>query len=82
MKLFEDEKDFADVYPFVPYQFNLLQKTFNGIREHGASGKHLSKGERSLLGAFQEVGKEYMNKESGVLVPFSAFYNTIKTFLD
>ena len=82
MKLYCDEKDFADVYPFVPYQFNLLQKTFNGIREHGASGKHLSKGERSLLGAFQEVGKEYMNKESGVLVPFSAFYNTIKTFLD
>lgn len=82
MKLYCDEKDFADVYPFVPYQFNLLQKTFNGIREHGASGKHLSKGERSLLGAFQEVGKEYMNKDSGVLVPFSAFYNTIKTFLD
>lgn len=82
MKLYSDEKDFSDVYPFVPYQFNLLQKTFNGIREHGASGKHLSKGERSLLGAFQEVGKEYMNKESGVLVPFSAFYNTIKTFLD
>lgn len=82
LKLYKDEKDFADVYPFVPYQFNLLQKTFNGIREHGASGKHLSKGERSLLGAFQEVGKEYMNKESGVLVPFSAFYNTIKTFLD
>ena len=82
MKLYCDEKDFADVYPFVPYQFNLLQKTFNGIREHGASGKHLSKGERSLLGEFQEVGKEYMNKESGVLVPFSAFYNTIKTFLD
>lgn len=82
MKLYKDEKDFADVYPFVPYQFNLLQKTFNGVREHGASGKHLSKGERSLLGAFQEVGKDYMNKESGVLVPFSAFYNTIKTFLD
>lgn len=82
MKLYYDEKDFSDVYPFVPYQFNLLQKTFIGIREHGASGKHLSKGERSLLGAFQEVGKEYMNKESGVLVPFSAFYNTIKTFLD
>lgn len=82
MKLYSDEKDFADVYPFVPYQFNLLQKTFIGIREHGASGKHLSKGERSLLGAFQEVGKDYMYKESGVLVPFSAFYNTIKTFLD
>lgn len=82
MKLYKDEKDFADVYPFVPYQFNLLQKTFNGVREHGASGKHLSKGERSLLGAFQEVGKDYMDKESGVLVPFSAFYNTIKTFLD
>ncbi|MPQ42518.1 BREX system P-loop protein BrxC [Clostridium tarantellae] len=82
MKLYKDAQDFSEVYPFIPYQFNLLQKTFNGVREHGASGKHLSKGERSLLGAYQQIGVEYMNKESGILVPFSAFYDTIETFLD
>ena len=82
MKLYKNSEDFADVYPFIPYQFNLLQSAFNGVREHGASGKSLSRGERSLLGAYQQVAKEYMNCESNILVPFSAFYSTIETFLD
>ena len=48
MKLYKNSEDFAEVYPFIPYQFNLLQSAFNGVREHGASGKSLSKGERKL----------------------------------
>jgi hypothetical protein len=82
MKLYKDNDDFAQVYPFVPYQFNLLQATFNGIRNHGAVGRNLSKGERSLLGAYQQVAVEYMNESTGMLVPFSAFYSTLETFLD
>lgn len=82
MKIYKNSDDFAEVYPFIPYQFNLLQATFNGVREHGASGKSLSKGERSLLGAFQQVAVDHMYKETGVLIPFSAFYSTIQTFLD
>ena len=82
MKLYKDSEDFAEVYPFIPYQFNLLQAAFNGVREHGASGKSLSKGERSLLGAYQQVAIDYMNCDSDVLIPFSAFYKTIETFLD
>ncbi|MDU4950796.1 MULTISPECIES: BREX system P-loop protein BrxC [Clostridium] len=82
MKLYKNAEDFADVYPFIPYQFNLLQAAFNGVREHGASGKSLSKGERSLLGAYQQVAVDFMNCDSNILVPFSAFYKTIETFLD
>lgn len=82
MKLYKNSEDFAEVYPFIPYQFNLLQSAFNGVREHGASGKSLSRGERSLLGAYQQVAKEYMNCDSNILIPFSAFYSTIETFLD
>jgi hypothetical protein len=82
MKLYKSAEEFAEVYPFVPYQFNLLQSAFNGVREHGASGKSLSKGERSLLGAYQQVAIEYMNSNTGVIMPFSAFYSTIQTFLD
>ena len=82
MKLYKNGDDFAQVYPFIPYQFNLLQATFNGVREHGASGKSLSKGERSLLGAYQQVAVEYKESDSNILVPFSAFYKTIETFLD
>lgn len=82
MKKFANQEDFIDVYPFVPYQFNLLQKVFTGIRIHGASGKHLAEGERSLLSAFQESAIRFANEEEGLLVPFPTFYETIETFLD
>jgi len=82
MKNFTSQEDFVDVYPFVPYQFNLLQKVFTGVRIHGASGKHLAEGERSLLSAFQESAVYFADQEEGQLVPFSAFYETIESFLD
>ncbi|EYE87602.1 hypothetical protein Q428_12415 [Fervidicella metallireducens AeB] len=82
MKTYKSEEDFVAVYPFIPYQFNLLQSVFTGIRLHGASGKHLSEGERSLLSAFQESAIMYAEKEIGTLIPFSAFYETIEAFLD
>lgn len=82
MKLYKNGEEFAEIYPFIPYQFNLLQAAFNGVREHGASGKSLSKGERSLLGAYQQVAIDYMHENINILIPFSAFYKTIETFLD
>ncbi|WP_018248942.1 BREX system P-loop protein BrxC [Orenia marismortui] len=82
MKNYVDEDNFANIYPFIPYQFDLLQKVFESIRLHGASGKHLSEGERSLLSAFQESALIYVDNELGKLVPFSAFYESIKDFLD
>jgi len=82
MKNFADKIDFIEVYPFIPYQFNLLQKVFSGIRKHGSSGKHLAEGERSLLSAFQESAQAYREKSLGTLVPFYTFYNSIETFLD
>ena len=46
---YKDADEFKDVYPFVSYQFELLQKVFESIREHGMSeGKHISQNERSL----------------------------------
>ena len=82
MKIYKNSAEFAQVYPFVPYQFNLLQLAFNGVREHGASGKSLSKGERSLLGAYQQVAIKNMESDANILIPFSKFYQTIETFLD
>nr|WP_089612556.1 BREX system P-loop protein BrxC [Dehalobacterium formicoaceticum] len=82
MKTYKTVEDFIQVYPFIPYQFRLLQAVFTAIRQHGASGKHLSEGERSLLSAFQEAAVQYAEQEAGALIPFSAFYETIETFLD
>jgi ABC-type molybdenum transport system ATPase subunit/photorepair protein PhrA len=82
MKVFKTPEDFVEIYPFIPYQFKLLQSVFTAIRQHGASGKHLSEGERSLLSAFQEAAVKYVDKDAGTLIPFSAFFETIETFLD
>lgn len=82
MKAYRDVEDFVEVYPFIPYQFNLLQSVFAAIRLHGASGKHLAEGERSLLSAFQEAAMQYAGQETGALVPFAAFYKSIESFLD
>lgn len=81
-KVYEDGDDFAQTYPFIPYQFKLLQDVFTDIRKHGYAGKHLSSGERSLIGAFQETAKRFGNSEIGTIIPFYAFYDTIEQFLE
>ena len=81
MKSYKTEGEFAEVYPFIPYQFNLVQKVFEQIRRIGASGAHLSEGERSMLSAFQEAGKMIAEEDIGKLVPFSYFYKSVETFL-
>ena len=81
-KLYADKADFADCYPFIPYQFNLLGQVLTAVRTHGASGKHLSDQSRSMLALFQESAIRVMDKEDGVLVPFSYFYDPLHKFID
>ena len=83
MKKYESEQEFIDVYPFIPYQFHLLQRAITEIANHSNSSKHeYSRGERSLLSAFQEAALQYANQEEGALVPFSAFYRPMESFLE
>lgn len=82
MKLYDDTRDFVDVYPFIPYQFKLLGSVLTSIRQYGASGKHLSEGERSMLALFKESAEALQNKSDGALVPFSLFYDALDEFLD
>lgn len=79
---YKDENEFAEVYPFIPYQFKLLQNVFEQVRKRGSTGKHLSEGERSMLSAFKESAIHYKDEEEGILIPFSAFYDTIYEFLN
>lgn len=81
-KLYADRSDFADCYPFIPYQFNLLGQVLTAIRTHGASGKHLSDQSRSMLALFQESAVRIKNQDEGVLVPFSYFYDPLHKFVD
>ena len=81
-KLYASRDNFAAVYPFIPYQFNLLGDVLTSIRTHGASGKHLSEGERSMLAVFKESAVRVMNEQPGTLVPFHMFYDALEKFLD
>ena len=81
-KLYSDRVNFSAVYPFVPYQFNLLASVLTSIRTHGASGKHLAEGERSMLALFKESAVRIMDKSEGTIVPFNMFYDALEQFLD
>lgn len=82
LKGFSGEGEFIETYPFVPYQFRLMQNVLAQIRKHGNSGKHLSGGERSMLSGFQEAAQAIEDKNERALVPFCIFYDTIHTFLE
>lgn len=81
-KLYEDKSDFADCYPFIPYQFHLLGQVLTAVRTYGASGKHLSDQSRSMLALFQESAIRVMEQEEGVFIPFSYFYDPLHKFID
>ena len=81
-KLYSGRDNFAAVYPFIPYQFNLLGDVLTSIRTHGASGKHLAEGERSMLALFKESAVRVMHQEQGTLIPFNMFYDALEQFLD
>ena len=82
IKGYTNSAEFSATYPFVPYQFIIIQKVLVEIRKHGNSGKHLSGGERSMLSGFQEAAQNVQSKDENSLVPFSQFYDTVHTFLE
>ena len=82
IKGFSSEDEFTRVFPFVPYQFTIMQKVFNEIRKHGHAGKHQSSGERSMLNGFQESAQRIEDRNELTLVPMYAFYDTLHSFLD
>ncbi len=82
LKGYKDADEFAAFYPFAPYQFTLLQKIFETIRKVGATGKHLSRGERSLLDAFQSAAVQNLGKSTDALIPLYDFYPSIESFID
>jgi energy-coupling factor transporter ATP-binding protein EcfA2 len=84
---YDTTDSYVSNYPFVPYQYNLIKNSFDQIRINGASGKHLAKGERSMLAAFQIAGKRYLSDSHTAsagarIVPLHYFYESVEGFLD
>ena len=82
MPLYTDAEEFADVYPFIPYQFKLVGDVLTAVRQFSSSGKHLADGERSQLALFKEAAVAYADEREGLLVPFNAFYSALDDFID
>lgn len=82
LKGYSSEDEYVESFPFVPYQFKLLQEVLLQVRKHGSSGRHLSGGERSMLSSFQEAAQAAKRGSESSFVPFFYFYDTINTFLD
>ena len=78
---YEGPEDFAGAFPFVGYQFRLMQNIINELRKQGSSGKHLS-AERSMLSGFQEAAQHVEDKDEDALVPLWRFYDTVQSFLE
>ena len=82
MKGCSSSQEFATNFPFVPYQFILIQKIFSEIRKHGNVGKHQSGTERSMLEGFQSAAKAVQEGNEYSLAPLYSFYDSIHSALD
>ena len=81
-KGYKDNTDFANKFPFVPYQFDLFQQCRIALSNHNAfQGKHASVGERSMLGVFQQVIQAIQERDGNALVSFDLMFEGIRNEL-
>ncbi len=79
---YKSDAQFAIDFPFVDYQFDLLQRCIIELSKNNAfSGKQQSVGERSLLTITQEVAKAYKDKDLNHIVQFCDMYEGIRGIL-
>lgn len=82
LKLYKSAKNYADVYPFIPYQFNLVANILTQISKHSIQGTNLSRGERSLLAFFKETGERNAENDTNVLISLDQFYPSLEKWLN
>lgn len=79
---YKSDAQFAIDFPFIDYQFDLLQRSIIELSKNNAfSGKQQSVGERSLLTITQEVAKAYKDKDLEQIVQFCDMYEGIRGIL-
>lgn len=79
---YKSDAQFAIDFPFVDYQFDLLQRCIIELSKNNAfSGRQQSVGERSLLTITQEVAKAYKDKDLNHIVQFCDMYEGIRGIL-
>ncbi len=80
---FKSKEQFILSYPFQAYQYNLLQESLRELSQHNAfMGRHVSKGERSMLEIFQDVAKDLKDKTLYHWATFDQMFKGIKSTLN
>jgi len=81
-KGYQGNEDFANKFPFIPYQFDLFQQCRIALSNHNAfQGKHASVGERSMLGVFQQVIQAIQERDKNAVVSFDLMFQGIRNEL-
>lgn len=76
---YKSAEEFAVDFPFIDYQFNLVQAAIIELSKNNAfSGRQQSVGERSLLSIAQEVAKAYKDYDLTRIVRFCDMYKGIQ----
>ena len=79
---YKSDEQYAICFPFIDYQFNLLQASIIELSKNNAfSGKQQSVGERSMLTITQDVAKLYKNKDLNQIVQFCDMYEGLRGVL-
>lgn len=71
----DTKQEFVESYPFVPYQFTLIENIIYSFVQEDFLVPGVSGTERSLIGITHATAKECKDEEIGYIVPLDAFYN-------
>lgn len=76
------KNDFLFIYPFLPYQIDLLRDVIYFMTKNYVISDDFSKGERSLINFFQRVLLKFKDFDVNNVVPFYMFYEPISDYID
>ncbi|MES3630063.1 MAG: BREX system P-loop protein BrxC [Longimonas sp.] len=71
----DTKEEFVESYPFVPYQFTLIENIIYSFVQEDFLMPGVSGTERSLIGITHETAKNCKDESLGYIVPLDAFYN-------
>ncbi|MCO6024885.1 BREX system P-loop protein BrxC [Prevotella cerevisiae] len=74
---YKDAKDFADYYPFVPYQFRLIMKVLDSFVNLDYVDRQVKGNERSLINITFSIAKETAEHDVGEFIPFDSFFGAM-----
>lgn len=76
-KTYRDKDNFADYYPFVPYQFQLIKNVLDAFEQLNYVDKQVKGNERSLINITYSIARDTQEMEVGEFVPFDKFFGAM-----